>query len=177
MKTTTIGIPGLGTFPARPVVRVARGTSEELAAYTETAVRLINSALPREDRIVFSRDPAPRSTAIENVPEGEIFVNFARTQDWNLRESQGYEPDSLVIWEYDAISEFNESAQRHENKGMRAAHVWFNSWVISNAAWVRDPDTNTWEYQVLNAPAIKSGTTQKGIHGGGRLSAQLFGIC
>ena len=154
-------IPGLATFPARPVVRVARGTSEELAAYTETAVRLINSALPREDRIVFSRDPAPRSTAIENVPEGEIFVNFARTQDWNLREGHTYEPDWFMSYETDAISEFNESAQRHENKGMRAAHVWFNSWVISNAAWVRDPDTNTWKYQVLDAPTIESDTTEK----------------
>ena len=66
-----------------------------------------------------------------------------------------------MSYETDAISEFNESAQRHENKGMRAAHVWFNSWVISNAAWVRDSDTNTWKYQVLDAPAIESDTTQK----------------
>ena len=154
-------IPGLTTFPDPPVVRVARGTSEELAAYTETAVRLINSALPRENHIVFSRNPAPRSTAIENVPEGEIFVNFAGKQDWNLREGQYYGPDWLRAFEADSIQEYNQSARRHENKSMRAAHLWFDSQIISNAAWVRDPDTDIWEWQVLDAPALDSDTTIK----------------
>ena len=154
-------IPGLATFAAPPVVRVARGASEELAAYTETAVRLINSALPHDNHIVFSRDPAPRSTAIENVPEGEVFVNFTRKQDWNLREGQRYEADWLYVFEFDAIPEYNESAQRHENKGTRAAHLWFDSQIISNAAWVRDPDTDNWKYQVLNAPVIESDTVDK----------------
>ena len=166
-------IPGLATFPDPPVVRVARGTSEELAASAETAVRLINSALPRDNRIVFSRDPAPRSTAIENVPEGEVFVNFTRKQDWNLREGQRYEADWLVIREIDTIREYNESAQRHENKSMRAAHLWFDSRIISNAAWVKNPDTDTWEYQVLDAPVIESDTVDK-VYTGERVIRQIL---
>ena len=154
-------VPGLATFPARPVVRLARGTSEELAAYAENAVQLINSALPRGERIVFSRDPAPRSAAIAAVPDGEIFINFARSEDWNLQSNIHYQPTSLVIAEIDPISEFNDSAERHEHKGMRAAHVWFNSRVISNAAWVRDPVTDIWEWQVLDAPVIESDTAIK----------------
>ena len=154
-------IPGLATFADQPVVRVARGASEELAAYTEAAVRLINSALPRDNRIVFSTDRAPRSTAIEHVPEGEVFVNFAGKQDWNLREGHSYGADWLVAHEIDALPEYNESAGRHENKGMRAAHLWFDSRILSNAAWVRDPDTDIWEYQVLDAPVIESDTVDK----------------
>ena len=151
---------------------MAWGANEELAAYTETAVRLINSALPRDDRIVFSRDPAPRSTAIENVPEGEVFVNFAGKQDWNLREGQRYEPDWLVALEIDTVQEYNQSARRHENKGMRAAHLWFDSRIISNAAWVRDPDADAWEYQVLDAPAIESDTVDK-VYTGERVVRQI----
>ena len=154
-------VPGLVTFADPPVVRLAMGTSEELAAYTETAVGLINSALPRDNRIVFGGDPAPRSTAIENVPEGEVFVNFAEKQDWNLREGHRYGADWLVAREFDAIQEYNGSARRHENKGMRAAHLWFDSRIISNAAWVRDPDTDTWEYRVLDAPVVESDTVNK----------------
>ena len=154
-------IPGLATFPDPPVVRVAWGASEELVAYTETAVRLINSALPRDNRIVFSRVRAPRSTAIENVPEGEIFVDFAQKQYWNVREGHHYGADQLEIPEIDTIQEYNDSAQRHENKSMRAAHLWFDSRVISNAAWVWDPDTETWDHQVLNAPVIESDTVRK----------------
>lgn len=154
-------IPGLATFPNPPVVRVAWGASEELAAYTETAVRLINSALPRDNRIVFSRDAAPRSTAIENVPDGEVYVDFTGKQFWNVREGHGYEPDWLVAYEIDTIHEYNDSAQRHENKSMRAAHLWFDSRIISNAAWVKDPDTDIWKYQVLNAPVIESDTVNK----------------
>ena len=165
-------IPGLATFPDPPVVRVARDASEELAAYTETAVRLINSALPRQHRIEFSRDPAPRSTAIENVPDGEVFVNFAPKQDWNLREGHRYEADWLLVREIDTIPEYKELAQRHENKGMRAAHLWFDSQVIANAAWVRNPDTDGWEYQVLDAPALDSDTVTK-VYTGERLVPQI----
>ena len=168
-------VPGLATFPDPPVVRVARGTSEELAAYTETAVQLINSALPRENHIVFSRNPAPRSTAIENVPEGEIFVNFAGKQDWNLREGQYYGPDWLRAVEADSIQEYNQSARRHENKSMRAAHLWFDSQIISNAAWVRNPDTDIWEWQVLDAPALDSDTTIK-YYVGERVISQIVWV-
>ena len=155
------GRAGLATFPDRPVVRVARGASEELATYTETAVQMINSALPHGKRIVFSRDPAPRSTPIADVPDGEIIVNFARSEDWNLRDGQPYEPTWFWAYETDRISEFNDLAQRHEDKGMRASHVWFNSRVISNAAWVLSADERFWEYVVLDHPVVESDTVRK----------------
>ena len=155
------GRAGLATFPDRPVVRLARGTSEELAAYTATAVQVVNSALPYEKRIVFSRNPASRSTAIADIPDGEIIVNFARSEDWNLRDGHRYEPTWFWAYETDRTSEFNDLAQRHEYKRMRASHVWFNSRVISNAAWVLSADERLWEYVVLDHPVVESDTVRK----------------
>ena len=167
------GSAGLATFPDRPVVRLARGASKELATYTETAVQVINSALPHGERIVFSRVPAPRSTPVAAVPDGEIIVNFARAEDWSLREGQPYDPTWFWAYETDRIVEFNDSAQRHEQRGMRASHVWFNSRVISNAAWVRDPATDTWEYQVLDAPVRESDTVRK-VYTGERMVPRII---
>ena len=77
--------PGLPTLSEPPVVRLAEGTSEELAAYVEHTVRLINTALPVEKRIELSPEPAPPLTALADVPEGQIFIDFAPSKDdWEL---------------------------------------------------------------------------------------------
>ena len=65
--------PGLPTLSEPPVVRLAEGTSEELAAWVEHTVRLINTALPAGKRIVLSAEPAPPLTALADVPEGQVF--------------------------------------------------------------------------------------------------------
>ena len=155
-------LSGLATFPGRPVVRLAKGTSDELAAYVEHSVQLINTALPYGKRIVFSSDPAPPLAAIEDVPEGEIFVDFAPSvEHWNHGAPVRFPPDYLSFAEVDPISEFNASTQRHEHKGMRAAHIWLNSRVISNAAFVLNADETFWEYKVLDHPVVESDTVEK----------------
>ena len=157
-----IGEPGLATFADPPVVRLATGASEALVASTEDAVRLINSALPRDRHIVFGTDPAPRLAAIGDVPDGEIFIDFAPSvDDWNHGWNVDFSPTRLMMVEIDPLSEHNASAKRREHKGMRAAHVWFNNRVISNAAWIRNPVADTWEYQVLSAPVIESDTVRR----------------
>ena len=69
------------------MLRLAAGASEEFASYAIRAVELINSALPYDQRIKFSSDPAPALSAIEDIPDGEIFVDFAASSDdWNLSQ-------------------------------------------------------------------------------------------
>ena len=133
------GITGLSTFLDRPIVRLAEGTRDEFAAYAVRAVQLINIALPYEQRIVFSDDPAPPLAAIEEVPDGEIFIDFAPTRDhWN-----GVNPDhpyyAAAAADPDDILEYNFDTQLWESKGVRAGHVWFSVKRLLNQAWVLKP--------------------------------------
>ena len=69
--------PGFMTFDASPTVRLTEGASAALADYVVRAVRLINAALPRESRLLFSIDSAPPLNDLEAVPDGEILVDFS----------------------------------------------------------------------------------------------------
>ena len=69
--------PGFMTFDTPPTVRLIQGTSAALSDYAVRAVQLINAALPRESRLLFSSDPAPTLRDLEAVPDGEIFVDFS----------------------------------------------------------------------------------------------------
>ena len=152
------GITGLSTFWEPPIVRLAEGTSDEFAAYAVRAVQFINIALPYEQRIVFSDDPAPPLAAIEEVPDGEIFVDFAPTRDhWN-----GVHPDhpyyAAAAADPDDILEYNFDTQLWESKGVRAGHVWFSVKRLLNQAWVLNPDTGQFELEVLDAPVVETAT-------------------
>ena len=150
--TFTLAATGLPTFSEPPTVRVASGTSDEFVDHAVRAVQLINAALPYEQRIVFSSDRAPPLAAIEDISDGEIFVDFAASaDDWNL-VNRDYRPGAAAIAQYDPIYEWDAAQQRSEHKGMRAAHVWFDLERIMNAAWVRNPDTGEYEETVLDMP-------------------------
>lgn len=69
--------PGFMTFGALPTVRLVEGASAALTDYTVRAVQIINAALPRENRLLFSDEPASALRDLEKVPEGEIFVDFS----------------------------------------------------------------------------------------------------
>ena len=75
---------GLPTFPNPPVVRMATGTSDEHISNAVRAVQIINASLPRDKRISFSSNPAPPLVATADVPEGEIFIDFAPKSEWNV---------------------------------------------------------------------------------------------
>ena len=74
--------PGLEGYAAAPVVRLAEGTDEEFTEYVVRAIQLVNAALPRDRRIELSTNPAPPLADMRDVPDGQIFVDFAPWADW-----------------------------------------------------------------------------------------------
>ena len=154
--------PGLPTFPDLPTVRMAEGTREEYAAYVEQAVQLINTALPYDKRIQFNSEPASPLTAIEDVPDGQIFIDFAPSADgWDLGVGHGHYIGRVAVAEIDPNSEFNPTAQRWEYTGMRAGHMWFASDVLEthlNTAWVWNRDDGTWKRELLESRVVESDT-------------------
>ena len=150
--TYTLGYTGLPTFVDRPVVRLAAGTSEEFTSYAVRAVELLNSALPYEQRIEFSSDPAPALSPIDDIPDGEIFIDFAATSDdWNL-VNRDFRPGSAAINQPDLAWEWDAEQQRWEAKSMRASHVWIDVERIRNAAWVFNSDSGQFEERLLDKP-------------------------
>ena len=148
------GITGLSTFHERPTVRLAQGTSEQHAAYAVRAVQLINTALPHDSRILFSDDPAPALAAIGDVPDGEIFVDFAPSQeDWNLANPT-YPSYASAVAELGEHREYDPDAQQWESRGMRAGHVWFSVEHLVHQAWVLNPDTGEFDLVLLDAPVV-----------------------
>ena len=155
------GITGLSTFPDRPIVRLAEGTSDEFAEYAVRAVQLINTALPYEERIIFSSDSAPPLAAIEDVPDGEIFIDFAPSDDdWNL-VNRDYPSYASAVAQPDEYLEYNFDMQLWESKGMRAGHVWFSVEHLLNQAWVLNPDTEQFELELLDTPVVETDTVLK----------------
>ena len=159
--TFTRATAGLATYPDRPTVRLAEDTSEEYAAYAVRAVELINAALPYEKRMVFDTNPAPPLAAIDDIPDGQIFIDFAPTEeDWNLA-NRDYRPGAAGIFESQQLVEFNQATQRVEAKRMRAGHVWFDTERLMNAAWVPNPNTGEFEETVLDAPVVETDTVER----------------
>ena len=156
---------GLATLSEQPIVRLAEGTSEEYSAYLEHAVQLINTALPVDKRIRLSPEPAPPLTAIEGVPDGQIFVDFAPSaDDWNLGESFLFPFGDVALTEVDPSYEFNEAGRRWESTGMRAGHLWFDREVLDtrlNTAWVWNPDTRGWETRESGSRVAESNSVNR----------------
>ena len=152
------GITGLSTFAQPPVVRLAEGTSEEYADYAVRAVQLINSALPHDKRIVFSNDPAPPLATTEDLPDGEIFIDFAPTRDEWKDVGADHPSYASAAADPDDILEFNRETQLWESRGARAGHVWFSVEHLLNQAWVLNPDTEQFELMLLDAPVVETDT-------------------
>lgn len=113
----TSDTPGLASFPHQPVLRVARGTSDEHTAYVLHAAALINSTLPRDKRILIGSD-APPLVSVDTIPDGEIFVDFAAKSDWIFSSEASAANSPAYSRDWDPTS------QRWEIKAMRASHVW-----------------------------------------------------
>ena len=161
--------PGLPTFREPPTVHLAEGTSEEFAAYVERAVQLINTALPVENRILLSPEPAPPLTALDDVPDGRILVDFApSTDDWDLGDhsSRGLRDRNgarVMVTEIDPIAEYDHAAQRWEYTGMRAGRIWFDREALDAnlaTAWVRNRETDQWERELLVSRPVESDSVQ-----------------
>ena len=85
-------------------LRFAEGTSEPHINQTIHAVRLINTALPRESRIQVSTDPVtPLST--ERAPDGEIHIDFAPKSQWQIQNPAA---SAFAIRYFDPTSEYEQ---------------------------------------------------------------------
>ena len=71
----------LTTFPAPPTVHLASDTPPEFRDVAADAVANINRWLPYGKRIRIGADVSPL-TPIEDVPQGQIFVDFADPAHW-----------------------------------------------------------------------------------------------
>ena len=149
--------PGLEGYAEPPVVRIAEGTDEEFTEYVVRAVQLVNTALPYDKRVVLSTDPAPPLTAIEDVPDGQIFVDFAPWADWNDPNKPSAD-EATAIAQPDPIFYYNHAQVRWEIQGTRASHVWVDTNQILSA-WVFDADTRQWEQRILDSHVDDTDTT------------------
>ena len=86
--------PGFHTFAVQPIVRLTEVARGELTDPTVRAIQMINAALSRESRILFSSDPAPPRTPLQipwgDVPDGQIFVDFSSPENPHHRPGTAY---------------------------------------------------------------------------------------
>lgn len=153
---------GLPTFAEPPTLRFAAGTGKEAIAYVTRAVDVVNAALPADRRIVISPARLPPRTAIGNVPDGQIFVDFTPTADASNPEDDGGR--FAVSSQVDPNSEYDSVTQRWEFRSMRAARVSADGrdfMTTLRTASVRNPDTGDWEKEVLDSPVVETGVVRK----------------
>ena len=151
--------PGLVTFPVPPTVRLAEGTAEELVDFVSQAVRLINAALPHDRRIRLSNERATPLEPLDEVPDGDIFVDFVPWRDWNDPHKPPQDTvAALAQWGWGTV--FNNDADRWEAKEMRAGRIWVDRDVI-HTAWVLDTTTGQWDERVLSRRVEDHETLEK----------------
>ena len=114
-------IPGVARFAEPPTVRVAEGTDPHYRAMTLYAVGLINRVLPYDYHIQIG-DDAPPLTPIDEIPDGQIFVDFGPSETWRM----GGRPGASATAQNDIVAEWDEEQQRWEQRGLRAARVWMD---------------------------------------------------
>ncbi len=73
--------PGIFRFSKPPLLRIAEGTDGHQRAMILHAVALVNHALPYDNHIRIGED-SPTLAQVQEVPGGQIFVDFARHNDW-----------------------------------------------------------------------------------------------
>ena len=148
---------GLEGYSEPPVVRISEGTNEAFTQYVVRAVQLINAALPYDKRVVLSTISAPALSAIEDVPDGQIFIDFAPWVDWNVSNKPAM-GDATAIAQPDFIYQYNYDQMRWEIQETRASHIWVDTNEILDA-WVFNSATRQWEHQVLDRHVNDTDTT------------------
>ena len=105
---------GLARFDQSPTVRIAEGTPDRERAWVHYAIALINRELPYDQRVQLG-DDAPALTALDDVPAGQIFIEYAPRGDWNTPSEPG--PTVLGLAEL----------ERWVNGGLRAGIIWLDT--------------------------------------------------
>ena len=111
----------LRTFRVQPIVRVAGGTTDAHTDLVVRAVQILNSYLPRENRMILSDIPSPYGADLAEVPEGEIHINFGPFGEQipeNFRTYRGLSSNALGV---------HIDISGVENVFARASRIWINS--------------------------------------------------
>lgn len=110
--------PGLFRFPESPTVRIAEGTDDHQRAMILHAVAMVNRALPYESHIKIGTD-APALALIGDVPDGQIFVDFALHDDWKPAPRPDFLPTGQAQSQDRFVTKGGEQTRQR-----RAAHIW-----------------------------------------------------
>ena len=116
--------PGLARFETPPIVRIAQGTDDHYRVMIHHAVAIINLHLPYAAHIQIGSD-APTLVFIDDVPDGQIFVDFAPPSDWNAQG--GGRPGAEAGADISDVKEWDPVQRRWEKKEMRASRVWMST--------------------------------------------------
>lgn len=116
-------VTGLATFSDPPTVQVVEGTSGKYTDYTVRAVQIINAALPHDARISFGDVRAPDPLDVEDVPHGNIHIEFIPQSQWpgedDLGRSAVGHTQSRII--------YTPRTQRNEVVEADASHILIDS--------------------------------------------------
>ncbi len=77
--------PGLSVFREPATLRIAEGTDDHQRAMILHGVAMVNRALPYQRHIRIGPD-APALAPWAEVPDGQIFVDFAPHEDWETHD-------------------------------------------------------------------------------------------
>lgn len=139
---------GLLTFPTPPTVRLAEGTTDAMADLVMQAVRLLNANLPHDRRIRSVSERVTPLQPLDDIPDGEIFLDFAPWEDWTDPSKPPRESVvALAQWAWRTVVDA-ATGERLEI-GLRAGRVWVDRDAILTA-WVRDTTFGEWEETVLS---------------------------
>ena len=130
--------PGLARFASPPVLRIAQGTTDHQRAMILHAVAMVNRALPYESHIQIGTD-APALAAMDDVPDGQIFVDFALHEDWQPRPAPDFLPTGQAAHRF-AI-----------RNGVKVEHLASHVWIDSRLDPGRRVTMSTMVHELLHA--------------------------
>ena len=123
--------PGLVRFAEPPTVRLAEGTTAEQRGLVLYSVAMVNRWLPYDQHVRIGSD-APALAAIEDIPDGQIFIGFYHGLAVPHEENRASGRSTADV---DVETRWDAQQGRWEKRSMRAAHV------LVDWDWVRwDPD-------------------------------------
>ena len=102
--------------PRLPTVRLSERVTAEQRGMVIYAVAMVNRYLPNYQHIQIGHD-APALAAIENIPDGQIFVDFAPSEDWN---------DPHVAGKRGLLGQAQVDLKSSHSESLRASHVWID---------------------------------------------------
>ena len=121
-------VTGLATFSLPPTVRVVEGTSEKYTGYAVRAVQIVNAALPHDARISFGDTPAPDPLNVDDVPRGNIHIEFTPQAQW----PEGSVPHERAVGNTQSRITYYSRAQRNEVVDADASHILIDSMEVQD---------------------------------------------